>query len=640
MSPALGYRPQLDGVRAFAVALVVAVHVTYLLVPAWAGRWVPGGFLGVDVFFVLSGFLITTLLLEEHAATGTVSIRSFYARRALRLLPAVVVLLALHALAAVASGADLTLEAGTAAAVMLYVANWVIASGHTLAAGLGHLWSLSVEEQFYLLWPALLLLVLHRRRSTRVLVTLALAGIVFAAAVRAWLWVDGATWDRIYVRTDARADQLLMGVLLALAFHRGWRLPRRWRHVGTIGVLTLLVCAVAVPRDSGWLFVGGGFTVVGLAALAVLATVLDPGTALARAFSWRPAVHLGRASYSLYLWHAPVFEVVADRLGSRPAGVKIAVAFAGCTAATVASYRLVEMPMARLRRRWAPPRSAPGGEPVGPLPSVTSRAPAGAVAVVIVNYRTKELTQAAIASTLEEQEVAEVVVVDNASGDGSAAYLRQAFADDRIRVLESEANRGFGPAVNLGAAACQAPLLLILNSDATIAPGSLGVLTGALVADDEVGIVAPAVYGPDGRSLQPGAYGRLPTRRDVVLSSGWARKRADDPRYARAPGWVSGVAMLLRRADFVALGGFDEAFTMYLEDVDLCRRMHSLGKSVRREPSAAVVHLGGRSWRSPRDQRRRFHQSKLRYFEKVGAGRLELGCVRLAGAVRTGLARR
>jgi GT2 family glycosyltransferase len=161
-----------------------------------------------------------------------------------------------------------------------------------------------------------------------------------------------------------------------------------------------------------------------------------------------------------------------------------------------------------------------------------------------------------------------------------------------------------------------------------------------MAGDDGTGIVAPAIYRADGTTPQPGVYGRLPMRRDVILSSGWVHKRTDDPRHAAAPGWVSGVAMLLRRDDFLALGGFDESFTMYLEDVDLCRRMQETGKSVRRVPEAGVVHQGGGSWRSRREQRRRFHESKLRYFQKVGAGRLELACVRLAGMVRTAAARR
>ena len=257
--------------------------------------------------------------------------------------------------------------------------------------------------------------------------------------------------------------------------------------------------------------------------------------------------------------------------------------------------------------------------------------------VVVVNFRTKELTRDAIVSVLSEPEVDEVVVVDNASGDGSVEYLTTAFDDRRVRVLVSGDNRGFGPAVNLGAAASRSPLTLILNSDATLVPGSLGRLAEVLTRDEAVGVVAPAVYTSDGRSLQAGAYGRLPTRRDLLLGRGWVRTRGADPRQETAPGWVSGVAMLLRRADFIALGGFDETFRMYLEDVDLCRRLREMGKSVRRVPSAAVLHRGGQSWQSRREQRRRFHHSKLLYYDKLGGSRFGLRCVRLAGRIRTSI---
>ena len=264
-----------------------------------------------------------------------------------------------------------------------------------------------------------------------------------------------------------------------------------------------------------------------------------------------------------------------------------------------------------------------------------------ATAVVIVNYRTAALTAEAVASVLGEPEVEEVYVVDNASGDGSVEHLAAAFADPRVEIIVAERNVGFGPAVNMAAAKCASPLMLILNSDATVVPGAVGTLARALVNDESAGVVAPAVYDRDGRTLQRGAYGRLPARRDILSSNGWVRRRgADDPALAARPGWVSGVAMLVRHRDFVALGGFDEGFAMYLEDVDLCRRLAGAGKSVRREPAAAVLHHGGRSWTDPGEARRRFHRSKLRYYEKLGVTRLELRCVRLVGALRAGRPRR
>jgi GT2 family glycosyltransferase len=134
--------------------------------------------------------------------------------------------------------------------------------------------------------------------------------------------------------------------------------------------------------------------------------------------------------------------------------------------------------------------------------------------------------------------------------------------------------------------------------------------------------------------MQAGVYGRLPRRTDLLRSTGWVSARRAGTGDHRSPGWISGVAMLVRRSDFVALGGFDEAFVMYLEDVDLCRRLRERGRSVGREPGATVVHHGGRSWPSNADRVRRFHASRLLYFERLGATPLELGIVRLTARVR------
>lgn len=253
-----------------------------------------------------------------------------------------------------------------------------------------------------------------------------------------------------------------------------------------------------------------------------------------------------------------------------------------------------------------------------------------ATSVVIVNYRTKALTQEAIASVLGETEVLEIVVVDNDSGDGSAEHLEKAFADPAVRVVRSATNVGFGAAVNLAAKQCRSPLMLVLNSDATLMKGSLRRLACALLADTTAGVIAPAVYEDDGRTLQPAAFGRLPRRTDIIVRGGWTKVSGPASR----PGWISGVAMLFRRADFLAIGGFDEDFEMYFEDIDLCRRLHASGRSVLRDATAGVIHHGGKSWQSTADQRRRFHRSKLRYFEIVGATSLELQIVRWTSLIR------
>lgn len=232
--------------------------------------------------------------------------------------------------------------------------------------------------------------------------------------------------------------------------------------------------------------------------------------------------------------------------------------------------------------------------------------------MVIVNFRTKELTADAVRSVLGDPLVAEVVVVDNGSGDGSVAYLRAA----GVAVIESPANLGFGRGVNLGVQSTSAPFLFLLNSDAVARPGTVAALRRVL-DDPSVGVVAPAVYGADGRTLQPDAHGPLPAPRALLNTAGGS---PDDLE----PGWVSGVAMMLRREDFTGLGGFDPDFVMYLEDVDLCRRLRAAGRRVVREPAAAVVHHGGGSATGGLARADQFHRSKAVYLRKAGAGRAQL----------------
>jgi len=250
------------------------------------------------------------------------------------------------------------------------------------------------------------------------------------------------------------------------------------------------------------------------------------------------------------------------------------------------------------------------------------------VAVVIVNFRTAALTLDAVRSVAAEPEVAEIVVVDNDSGDGSADLLRSSLrAETKARVVESSANVGFGRGLNLGARHCTSPLLFLLNSDAALTAGSLRPLRRALLADASIGIVAPAVYTGDGQEFQGGAHGVFPTLGAI------ARRTNHRPPDTLWPDWVSGVAMLLRRADFEALGGFDPDFTMYLEDVDLCLRLRGAGKRVRREVAAAVTHLGGRSWRTYDAQSDQAQRSRVLYYRKAGypgRARLAVGAIRVA----------
>jgi hypothetical protein len=256
------------------------------------------------------------------------------------------------------------------------------------------------------------------------------------------------------------------------------------------------------------------------------------------------------------------------------------------------------------------------------------------VSVVVVNYRTPQLTAEAVRSAMSEAGVVEVLVVDNASGDDAGAdELRRELDQSSARIIDAGANLGFGRAVNLAVPEASGELILVLNSDARLLPGAVSALSRALIDNDGVGIAAPAVYDADGAHHQSGAYGRFP--RPVSLPHWLHRQATDDLQ----PDWISGVAMMVRRQDFLDVGGFDDDFKMYLEDIDLCRRFRDRGKRVRRAPEAGVVHLGGRSWTSTVDKREQYHQSKMTYFRKRGAGATTIALLHVLRQARVAAAR-
>lgn len=356
----------LDGLRAFAVLTVLLYH--------GGVTWFGGGLLGVDVFFVLSGFLITSLLCGEFLTKGTIALGRFWANRARRLLPALLLLLLGVALYAwvFRSTLDLSAIRGDALSTLLYVANW-----HFLFTGQGYfaksiapspllpMWSLGVEEQYYLIWPLVALLAL-RRGGTRAVVWVAGVGAVASASLMAALYVAGASIDRLYYGTDTRAQALLVGsVLGALASTRDWRvIARSWARrplgratgaaIGIAGAAFLLWAWHALDGQGAMLY-EGGFLLVALAAGAVITVVTSWRHSLVAAvLSWRPLTYIGTISYGLYLYHWPIFltltEAHAGLSGPSLFALRISVTFA----VAILSYHLVERPIreGHLARTW------------------------------------------------------------------------------------------------------------------------------------------------------------------------------------------------------------------------------------------------------------------------------------------------
>jgi peptidoglycan/LPS O-acetylase OafA/YrhL len=296
------YIPALDGLRAVAIVLVLLFHAR--------APFGLGGFVGVDVFFVLSGFLITSLLLGEYAARGTVSLRSFYWRRAVRLCPALFALLAVYLLVAPIvwpGAANHGLESAVAG---LYLSDYAVAF-LGIPQFIGHTWSLSVEEHFYLLWPLVLLWACRRFTARQLVIGLAVAWVA-ATLWRAACVADGQSWQLAYYRFDTRLSGLLLGALLAALARDPAALAGVRRYMPR-AVLWLPLALLA-----GYRFRWGamevlvwGLPVIELCTLAVLMEIQRAG-GLSRVLAHPSLVWLGKMSYGVYLWHYPIMRVMRD----------------------------------------------------------------------------------------------------------------------------------------------------------------------------------------------------------------------------------------------------------------------------------------------------------------------------------------
>lgn len=359
----LRYEPALDGLRAVAVLAVMLYHGQV--------TWARGGFLGVDLFFVLSGYLITTLLLSERARRGTINLGRFWARRARRLLPALfLVLLAVSLysglIARPSQRNGLRLDA---LSTLGYVANWRLALGHESyfaqysdPSPLRHMWSLGIEEQYYLLFPGMLLLWLAWTAGRRTLLQVVLlAGAVASALAMVLIYDPQLDPSRAYYGTDTRAQALLVGAALAVwamghpagqgnrVYLRAGVAKLRLPGWGTLAVagMAAFVALVALARDlSPWLYRGGFLlTAVACAGLIIGSVRAPAGGWISRGLSWSPLRATGVISYGLYLWHWPLYVVLnPDRtgLGGYPL---LALRMSATFLVAALSYHLVERPI-------------------------------------------------------------------------------------------------------------------------------------------------------------------------------------------------------------------------------------------------------------------------------------------------------
>ena len=342
--------------------------------------WLPGGLLGVDAFFVLSGFLITGLLLAERRNSGRIDLRHFWERRARRLLPALMLLVVLVSVLVATTGSATQQDRypKDAFAALAYVANWRFAFSHQgyfavdSPSPLLHLWSLGIEEQFYLLWPVVVLLLL--RRGVRASASVARLSVAVALASAGWMAVGAGLLhlsdDRLYYGTDTHAAALLVGA--ALAAQRARRtLPRPtaplsvrspiWSRAavslaGTVGFTVMITMWATTGGQSPWLY-RGGFLLIAASVAAVLAGVCaQPRAGLARLLSLPPLVALGKVSYGIYLFHWPLFLLLDHQHTGMSGTTLLLTRLAATLTVATASFVLLEEPIRKGRMRIPRPR--------------------------------------------------------------------------------------------------------------------------------------------------------------------------------------------------------------------------------------------------------------------------------------------
>ncbi|MEI7881911.1 MAG: acyltransferase family protein [Actinomycetota bacterium] len=346
----MGYEPSLDGIRAFSVIAVMLYHANI--------AWLPGGFLGVEVFFVVSGFLITSLLIEERESNGGIDLKQFWIRRARRLLPALFIMLSATAVSVAFFAKDSAPDFRRDVLPSLgYLSNWwqifAVKTPYFAASSLPvlrHLWSLAVEEQWYLIWPLLFTVVFGAkwmRSKFSGMLLVVCSGAVMATTALRFAQDNETRTNFLYLSTVTRSSGLLLGAAVAMLW-RPWRKTSqssRWRSsvadalaLASIAVIGVLMATVHVADARLY---QGGLAATTVASAVVIAVVMRPnGLIIKKFFSQDFFVEVGRRSYGLYLWHWPIF-VVAH---ARDSGNRFAVALAATIIINEFVYQFVEIP--------------------------------------------------------------------------------------------------------------------------------------------------------------------------------------------------------------------------------------------------------------------------------------------------------
>ena len=380
----IGYEPGFDGIRATGAVFAVTAHASMIVLPAYDKKGLPellpGTFVFMDAFFVLSGFLITALLLKEQLKSGRINLLAFYRRRAMRLLPALWVLLIAHYFYALIVNYNMQIERETIWSVSTFTLNFRMDNILTarVANGLTQLWSLSLEEQFYLVWPVLVIVLVPLRRSLRTTVIILVSAIVFIAVRRYFMWADGADWLRLYTHTDTRADSLLLGALLAHLWVRNKAPTRHLPAMAWIGS-AFIAWGVVNLSVSGNFANMGGYNLLAISWAVILLAAIEGRWFMCRIITARPFLALGRASYGLYLWHVPIQFGVAEHARGQPPVVRFVLASVLTFVVVYLSWVLVEKPLINYKNRL---ERKPALQEMGPSTLISAPTPVAAAGPV------------------------------------------------------------------------------------------------------------------------------------------------------------------------------------------------------------------------------------------------------------------